>query len=102
MDFIRCVLDPEVQRTTYYVHGGQPGHLSAWTDAACNEDSGGFFINTLNTLQHAYRRTGVPGFNRFQEAAADLVHRWVKQGADGAVVMPQLNNLYQTMCHDQI
>lgn len=102
MDFIQYVLDPEVQRTTYYIHGGQPGHLSAWMDAACNEDSGGFFINTLNTLQHAYRRTGVPGFNRFQEEAADLVHRWVKQGADGAVVIPQLNNLYQTICHDQI
>ena len=102
MDFIRYVLDPEVQRTTYYINGGQPGHLSAWTDAACHADSGGFFFNTLNTLQHAYRRTGVPGFNRFQEEAADLVHSWVKQGADGAVVMPQLNHLYQSICHDQI
>jgi len=102
MDFIRYVLDPEVQRTTYYFNGGQPGHLSAWTDAACNADCGGFFINTLNTLQHAYKRTGVPGFNRFQETAADLMHKWTKQRADGAVVIPQLNNLYQSICHDQL
>ncbi|WP_431213405.1 ABC transporter substrate-binding protein [Puia sp. P3] len=102
MDFIRYVLDPVVQRTTYYINGGQPGHLSAWRDAACNSDSGGFFINTLDTMRKAYRRTGVPGFNRFQEEAADLVHAWAKQGADGAAVMPLLNKHYQLICHDKI
>lgn len=102
MDFIRYVLDPEVQRTTYYIHGGQPGNMSAWRDATCNADCGSFFSNTLYTLQHAYRRNGVPGFNRFQEEAADLVHGCVKDGTQGAATMRQVNHLYQTICHDQL
>jgi multiple sugar transport system substrate-binding protein len=102
MNFIRHVLDPEIQRTDYYIHGGQPAHLSAWTDAACNADCGGFFINTLYTLQHAYKRTGVPGFNKFQEAAADLIHKWVTQGMERITAMRHLNQLYQTICHEHV
>ncbi|HVU94466.1 MAG TPA: extracellular solute-binding protein [Puia sp.] len=102
MDFIRYVLDPEVQRTTYYINGGQPAHLSAWEDPACNADSGDFFGQTLYTLQHAYRRKGAPGFNRFQEAAADIVHVSAMEGMDGALMMRQLNNLFQAICHDQL
>jgi multiple sugar transport system substrate-binding protein len=102
LEFIRHVLDPEIQRTDYYDHGGQPAHLSAWTDAACNTDCGGFFINTMYTLQHAYRRTGVPGFNRFQEAAADLIHKWVTHGVEGSTAMRHLNHLYQTCCYEHI
>jgi multiple sugar transport system substrate-binding protein len=102
MEFIRYVLDPEIQRTIYYRNGGQPGHLAAWKDEACNEDCNGFFSNTLYTLQHAYRRTGVPGFNRFQEQAADLVHAWAREGAEGASAVNKLNNLYQTICHEPL
>jgi multiple sugar transport system substrate-binding protein len=102
MDFIRYILDPEVQRTVYYNNGGQPAHLGAWKDEKCNEDCGGFFSDTLYTLQHAYRRPGVPGFNRFQEQAADLVHRWVREGARRASAMQQLNHLYYNICHGEL
>ncbi|MDO6432204.1 extracellular solute-binding protein [Flavitalea sp. BT771] len=102
MDFIRYVLDPVVQRTVYYRNGGQPGHLSAWKDPVCNWDCGGFFSRTLYTLEHAYRRKGVPGFNRFQEQGADLVHRWVRDRAATSSCMRQLNNLYQTICYEAV
>ncbi len=102
MEFIRYVLDPEVQRTIYYINGGQPAHISAWLDPLCNEDSGSFFSNTLHTMQHVYRRTGVPGFNRFQEQAADLVHAWVKGGSVGISAIRQLNDRYNDICHEEI
>ncbi|MBS1602889.1 MAG: extracellular solute-binding protein [Bacteroidetes bacterium] len=102
LDFIRYVLDAEVQQTTYYRNGGQPAHLSAWEDDACNADSGDFFRQTLYTLQHAYRRKGAPGFNRFQEEAADIVHVSAMEGLEGASIMRQLNKLYQSTCHDQV
>jgi multiple sugar transport system substrate-binding protein len=49
------VADSEVQRTVY-VGGGQPGHRSAWTDEAVNAAAGGFFSNTLGTLDAALLR----------------------------------------------
>lgn len=98
-DFIRYVLDPDIQRTVYYENGGQPAHLTTWLDPACNKDCGHFFAGTLDTLQHACRRSGVPGFNRFQEQGADHIHDAVVKNREGQSVLKQLNNLYQTLCH---
>src|SRR5581483_3384638 len=44
----------EFQRTEYVRAGGQPGMLSAWTDAAANKATRNFFADTLATLRGAY------------------------------------------------
>lgn len=53
---------PDFQRGVYVREGGQPGSLSAWTDAEVNRLTRGFFAETLATLQGSYLRDTGPGF----------------------------------------
>jgi multiple sugar transport system substrate-binding protein len=55
----------EYQRTDYVTHGGQPGSLSAWTDATVNDLTRGFFRDTLATLTQSYLRPTHAGFVDF-------------------------------------
>ncbi len=68
------------QRGAYFAHGGQPGRLSAWLDARNNQESGRFFLDTLETLTKAYRRPRLPGFVPFMEHAGPAIHRWLCTG----------------------
>ena len=64
----------EYQRGDYVAHGGQPGSRAAWTDAAANRQTRGFFQNTLATLTQSYLRPTHPGFVDFFR---DSTHRVV-------------------------
>jgi multiple sugar transport system substrate-binding protein len=72
--YARFVADPLTQRTTYFQAGGQPGHRSAWTDRDVNAAANGFFLDTLETLDHAYLRPTHVGYPAFQEEAGNVVH----------------------------
>jgi multiple sugar transport system substrate-binding protein len=63
----------EYQRTEYLAHGGQPGSRAAWTDAAANELTRGFFRYTLATLSQSYLRPTHPGFVDFFRGATHQV-----------------------------
>jgi multiple sugar transport system substrate-binding protein len=60
----------DFQRGGYVAAGGQPGMLSAWTNAAVNRDTGNFFSDTLATLQGSYLRGTYPGFVGFFRGCA--------------------------------
>ena len=102
LDFIQYILDPKIQRTAYYLEGGQPACLSAWRDKECNADCADFFENTLYTVENAYVRPRVPGFNRFQEKAADLLHAAITTHSDGGTLISRLNTLYYNYSHARI
>jgi multiple sugar transport system substrate-binding protein len=89
------VAGPVVQRTVYFQGGGQPGHRSAWTDEAVNAAAGGFFHDTLGTLQAALLRPRHHGFLAFQEAAGDLVHRHLGHGGDPDRVLAAVDAAWQ-------
>lgn len=63
----------EAQRGDYFMLGGQPGHRDAWTDEACNTTSGGYFLNTLASLDNGYLRPRRPGFTEFQTQAGVIL-----------------------------
>ena len=65
IDYALYLCSPEFQRTSYVAAGGQPGMLSAWTDAAVNQATRNFFADTLATLQGCYLRDTRPGFVTF-------------------------------------
>jgi multiple sugar transport system substrate-binding protein len=94
------VADPEVQRTVYVQGGGQPGHRSAWTDEAVNAAAGGFFRDTLGTLDAALLRPRHDGFLGFQGAAGDLVHGWLRSGGDPDRVLADLDAAYAASRHE--
>jgi multiple sugar transport system substrate-binding protein len=63
----------DVQRGTYARAGGQPAHRAAWTDAAVNDETNGFYANTLATLDAAYLRPRFNGYIAFQQRAGEIV-----------------------------
>ena len=71
--YARFVADPLTQRTTFFQAGGQPGHRSAWTDRDVNAAANRFFLDTLETLDHAYLHPTHVGYPAFQEEAGDCV-----------------------------
>ena len=69
--YAKHLCSPEFQRTEYVSAGGQPGMLSAWTDAAANQATRNFFADTLATMRGSYLRQTHPGFiTFFRESAA--------------------------------
>ena len=70
IEYALYLCSPEFQRGAYVAAGGQPGMLSAWTDATANRATRSFFRDTLATLQGAYLRGTYPGFVGFYRACA--------------------------------
>lgn len=69
IDYALFLCSPEYQRTDYVAHGGQPGSRAAWTDEAVNRATGGFFRDTLATLDQSFLRPTHPGMiDFFREA----------------------------------
>lgn len=82
------------QQTVFFENGGQPGHLSAWTDAEVNRRSADFFANTLPALQRAFLRPRYHGHMFFQDHAGDIVRDYLMQGGAEVQVLDKLNSLY--------
>jgi multiple sugar transport system substrate-binding protein len=91
--YARFVADPLTQRTTYFRAGGQPGHRSAWTDEAVNAAANCFFLDTLETLDHAYLRPTHAGYPAFQEEAGNVVHACLRGSLDIGDTLSQIDRL---------
>ncbi|MCZ2151625.1 MAG: extracellular solute-binding protein [Bryobacterales bacterium] len=97
--YARFTAAPGCQRTLYFQSGGQPGHRAAWTDHEVNRASGGFFLNTLETLDSAWLRPRYNGYLRFQDDAAPVVHEYFRSGGDVGRVMERLDALFRDSLH---
>jgi multiple sugar transport system substrate-binding protein len=84
----------ECQCSTYFESGGQPGNIEAWHDARVNEAADNFFLDTLDTLTHAYVRPRYTGYIHFQTQAGLIVHEFLKNGGSPAPVLDALDRLY--------
>ena len=71
----RLLCLPEIQATTYGLHGGQPGNLVAWKDNILNRGSANFFRNTLRTLEGAWVRPRVLGWPEVQYQSSLVIHK---------------------------
>lgn len=88
------VASPACQQTVFFENGGQPGHLSAWKDAAVNQKSSNFFANTLPALQRAFLRPRYHGSMFFQDHAGDIVRDYLMNGGAELQVLDKMNRLY--------
>lgn len=95
MKYAEFVASPECQRGLYTDNGGQPGHLSAWTDIANNQKTHNYFANTLPALQRAFLRPRYYGSMYFQDHAGDVVRDYLMNGGNELDVLQQMNELYQ-------
>lgn len=94
MQYAQYVAAPNCQQGLYTDNGGQPGHLSAWTDEDNNYKTHDYFLNTLPALQRAFLRPRYYGHMFFQDHAGDVVRDYLMQGGDELQVLRDLNNLY--------
>lgn len=92
--YLTWVHRPEHQAGDYFREGGQPGLRSAWTDAACDREAGGFFSGTLETMDKAFLRPRFDGFIPAFEHMGLLVHRWLKGDGDRARLITECNDIY--------
>jgi multiple sugar transport system substrate-binding protein len=93
--FAEMVVSPSWQSTLYVQHGGQPGHLSAWTDVVANKLTHRFFQEVLPAMQRGYMRPRYNGYLYFQDHAGDPLHQYLKEGGNPASVLEAMNNLYR-------
>ena len=70
----------------YFQSGGQPGRRAARHDPQADEDSNGFFLDTLRTLDEAYLRPRYDGYRPFQETAG-VVHRHLRDAGEPRAVL---------------
>ena len=94
MAYAGFVASPNCQQGLFTDNGGQPGHLSAWTNGGTNAITHNYFLNTLPALQRAYLRPRYFGHMFFQDHAGDMVRNYLMNGGDEVEILKQLDNLY--------
>lgn len=92
--YAKWLVSPKHQRGTYFLEGGQPASLWAWTDLSLDAMAGGFFSGTLQTLQTAYVRPRFDGFVRFFEAAGVQINRCLRRELSDESLIRWMNELY--------
>lgn len=102
LDFMQLVLSVDIQKHDYFRNGGQPAHLSAWLDEQNNKDCSCFFLDTLKTINDAFVRPRHPGFNQFQEKAADYIYENVINNSPAGKVIQKLNVIYQLSRNERV
>jgi multiple sugar transport system substrate-binding protein len=94
MQYAEYVASPQCQQGLYTDNGGQPGHITAWTDATTNQLTHNYFSNTLPALQRAYLRPRYFGHMFFQDHAGDIVRNYLMNGGDECEVLKAMDDLY--------
>jgi len=96
VDFVRFLASENVQRTIYTHAGGQPGHLSAWTDALNNQITGNFFSCTLPAMRRAWMRPRFDGYLSFQEQAGLPLRDWIQSGGSTRSCFKAMNEIWRS------
>jgi multiple sugar transport system substrate-binding protein len=95
VQYATWVAGADCQRTLYVQAGGQPGNRRAWTDSDANGLTNGYFESILPTVERAFLRPRSAGFPEFQNAAFDVVWRFLKEDAVPRATLKALDELYR-------
>lgn len=93
--FAQYVVSGECQRTFYVQHGGQPGHLSAWKDAAANLLTHNYFTEVLPLMENGYVRPRYNGYLHFQDHAGNPLQQCLMEDGDPRKTLQQMNAIYR-------
>lgn len=102
VQFAEQIVSPGCQSTLYVEHGGQPGHLKAWTSERANFLCNHYFISTLPAMKRGYMRPRYNGYLTFQDLAGDPIQKYLRNGNEPRVVMEEINTIYRfSLSRDQ-
>lgn len=90
------VASGDCQRSLYVESGGQPGRRSAWTSPEANRLTNDFFQETLSAIERAYLRPRYCGYIQFQDQAALVVHKFLREGGDARAVVTEMRRLFES------
>jgi multiple sugar transport system substrate-binding protein len=96
MAYATWITSAPVQTNLYFEAGGQPGRAEAWVDDGVNARSGDFFRRTLATMEGAWVRPRIQGYQRFQGSASAIVADWVTGGASAGATLDDLDELWRS------
>ena len=91
------VTSAEVQTGLYFEAGGQPGRREAWVDDAVNAMSGEFFRRTLATMEGAWVRPRIRGYQAFQKTASTIVAEYVTDARAASAALDDLDELWRSV-----
>jgi multiple sugar transport system substrate-binding protein len=91
---LRWLLGREAQVEFIPSHDGQPSRREAWRDPGVNARWGGFYQQTLATIECAYVRPRHRGCIEFQTAAAQLLREGLDAGTPHRRVLDDLQSRY--------
>ncbi|MGH9352035.1 MAG: ABC transporter substrate-binding protein [Terriglobia bacterium] len=93
--YARYVASSDCQGGLYLQSGGQPGRLSAWTSVEANRLTNDFFKETLPSIERAYLRPRYCGYIKFQDQAAAVVHKFLREGGDARPAVSEMRRLFE-------
>jgi multiple sugar transport system substrate-binding protein len=93
--YAQMMASPDCQRGLFMASGGQPGHRAAWRDAEANRVTGGFFRDTLSTLDEAWVRPRHDGYIAFQDGASAIVHACMLGAKPISATLLELDELHR-------
>ena len=96
-EFMQFILQDEILSGCYFENNGQPSLLSSWNSGVLNKESKNFFANTMESMNNAFVRPRIPGFNKFQESAARYLHENFRRTSEIRLI-DHLNHLYTIHC----
>jgi multiple sugar transport system substrate-binding protein len=97
MAYATWITSAEVQTGLYFEAGGQPGRLEAWIDDGVNAASGDFFRRTLATMENAYVRPRIRGYQAFQKDASTIVVDCMTGKTSVATSLADLDELWESV-----
>jgi multiple sugar transport system substrate-binding protein len=89
------ITSADVQTGMYFRAGGQPGRSEAWTDDAVNAQSANFFRRTLPTLERAWVRPRIAGYQMFQKQASGVMVDYVTGTSTAGATLDALGELWR-------
>jgi multiple sugar transport system substrate-binding protein len=93
-DYVMWITKPEVQRTTYFDAGGQPGNRVAWLDVQVNKESNNFFLDTWESMLTAYVRPRYFGFTQSQAEGGAIISAFLREQGRPRSVLHKLDKLF--------
>lgn len=93
-DHLLWLMGQQTQCRFVPAHDGQPSRRDAWRDPEVNAAAGNFYLNTIDTLEHAYVRPRHAGYIGFQTAASAELRAAFENGTSADDVLDRLQKFY--------
>lgn len=91
---LRWLMSAQAQRDFIPDHDGQPSARAFWTSDAVDAAAGGFYRDTLATIEDAWVRPRFPGFVQFQSEASALLRDAIAHADDADATIDRLQQLF--------